>query len=278
MNKKNQRLKHKPDSTEIIELRCLRIKLYPNLHRFHSIITLNITHNQISNISYFPKTLKHIYCMDNQLTQLPELPENLIDLWCSNNMLESLPSLPTHLKILKCGYNNLKSLPPLNNQLEILNCYVNELTHLPKLPETLQHLDCYGNKLVQLPPLNFNLKTLYFSNNFISEMPQFQLYHLDVHYELAYIRLIDNEVYQHIYGPNRDSSNYNSVIAFTGPNYIIRVLLKFKRCYYKQIIKQFMIHCIWVFRRPKLEEYFKPDNVLAFLEKNDGNIDSLDNM
>lgn len=285
-----QRLKQIPHSTDRIELNFLNLKICPNLNRFHSIMILNISHNRISNISYFPKTLNTIYCNDNELTDLPELPENLFVLWCYNNNLESLPSLPNQLIRLKCGNNLLKSLPSLPNQLEHLCCYsnyltqlpdlpdsllklycsYNQLTYLPDLPVSLVELYCYTNHMIRLPPIHYNLKELNCSDNLISEMPYFQLCHFGVPCLLNFFGLNNNPIY--------NNSIYGLMLSKIDPLYIIRILHKFKRCYYKHIIHKFMIHCIWVFRRPKLEEYFKPDNVLKYLENNNGDIDALDNM
>ena len=92
-----------------------------------------------------PSTMVTLNCSDNQLTQLPDLPSTLVTLNCSYNRLTQLPSLPSTLVRLYCTWNQLTCLPDLPSTLvETLYCSGNQLT----LPKTLIKRDCSGNAIM----------------------------------------------------------------------------------------------------------------------------------
>ena len=127
-----------------------------NLHSLpkfpSSLIYLDCSNNEISNLCYYPN-LKHLNCSKNKLDSLPELSASLIHLDCSYNNLIDIPELPLNLISLLCSSNKIIKLPVLPNKLQILKCSSNNLLELPELPLSMKILLCHENPSLSIPEL-----------------------------------------------------------------------------------------------------------------------------
>ncbi|MCB0795966.1 MAG: hypothetical protein KDB88_14620, partial [Flavobacteriales bacterium] len=110
----------------------------------------NIT--DLDGLQFFV-SLVELNCSQNELTQLPDLPPGLEELRCNGNDLTALPPLPATLSNLRCGSNQLTALPTLPPALSYLDCAQNQLGALPTLPNGLGSLYCGNNLLTSLPTL-----------------------------------------------------------------------------------------------------------------------------
>lgn len=127
------------------------LEIIPDLSDYMCLETLDICHNNITNIN--------------------NLPSNLIELSCSHNKLKSLPLLK-NIKRLDCAHNELTSIPQYQN-IEVLNCSFNKLTELP-LSNTLKKLIADNNEITKINKYD-TLEYLHISNNMLSHLPDLNL-------------------------------------------------------------------------------------------------------
>ena len=97
---------------------------------------------------------------------------NLVELNISSNQITEITELPNSIIFLGLSHNRLTTLPELPRELEMLYINNNELTMLPALPETLTILDISNNRLSELPELpRDNIRDVNARNNNISNIP-----------------------------------------------------------------------------------------------------------
>ena len=135
------------------------------ISNFSSLVSLNVSDNELKVLPKLPPNLKTLRCTNNKLTVLPNLPASLTILTCDNNRLSSLPTLPKSLKQLNCSLNNLASLPELPRTIEGFYCSYNQITVLPALSASLTDMGCANNNISELPTLPKNLILLSCFNN-----------------------------------------------------------------------------------------------------------------
>lgn len=143
------------------------------LEGFSSLLSLNISDNNLTNISYLPPNLRTLRCRNNKLKTLPILPSTLSILYCDGNLLDALPVLPKNLVQLGCSRNKLYDLPELPSGLNVFDCAYNSLTLLPPLPFSLRELSCSNNRIFILNSLPKDLVLLScFNNTNLNCLPQ----------------------------------------------------------------------------------------------------------
>lgn len=204
----------------------------------NDVTSINISGRRLTylpDLSRFKK-LQILLCHDNQLISLPKLPNSLRELYCVSNQLTSLPSLPDNLTNLECNYNQLTALPILPNSLRELYCDNNQLTFLPKLPNNLKGLDCGSNQLTSLPDLPESLEWFNFHNN--------PIYSIVFHKNIEIIKL-----------------NIKKLNNFRALYYALRFRNRFRRWLWEGV------------RKPKIDAYYHPANLVKRLLEEDGDLD-----
>lgn len=171
-----------------IDLNYLNLStLPPIMHHFFWLKELNLSHNNLNDLSKLPAQLDCLDINHNQLTVFPEnLPENLTHLCIGHNQLTELHAnkLPKHLRYLNISHNQLCHLPeePLE-EIESLIASHNQLTHLPdnlRLSTYLQILEVSHNQLTHLPNNFFryanSLSGLVAHHNYLTHLPEDIIY------------------------------------------------------------------------------------------------------
>lgn len=129
----------------------------------HNLLFLNLTNNELTNHSKWPKKVRGLKLSGNKLldlVQLGQLPPYLEDLDLSNNLFSEIPTsyLPGHLRKLNMSRNNLQWLPenpdeyPPNLRELIIagNCGLNDLTDAA-FPDMLTTLNAAACEIEKLP-------------------------------------------------------------------------------------------------------------------------------
>lgn len=132
-------------------LRCNKIRRVEEGDLPESLEILDLSRNQITEITWLPPGLKELTLDNNNIKILCALPPGLKKLSISHNPLEVLPILPLTLKSLTVTFTSLKALPVLPPGLTHLECNNNQLESLPTLPPTLVTLSAGKNLLKDLP-------------------------------------------------------------------------------------------------------------------------------
>lgn len=136
-----------------------------DFQRFKSLIEIDCSDNEITELLNLPNTLIKLNCNKNKITSLDNLPQNLKILDCSKNLITDLNNLPDNLKILLCNNNNIKSLDNLPENLQKLCCNKNNIKSLDNLPMSLQELSCCCNDIKNLDNLPKSLSILEYSDD-----------------------------------------------------------------------------------------------------------------
>ena len=140
---------------------------------FVSLMTLDVSNNQLTHLPYFPNPyLKQIRCANNKLTSLPLFPESLLSLDCSGNKIRFITGFPRALVELTLNSNPIKRLPALPIHLQKLSCVNDSLLALPALPDEINYLNCSNNMLMKLPKLPAQLSKMIFDHNRLFYLPQ----------------------------------------------------------------------------------------------------------
>ena len=115
-----------------------RLDYFPNLE------VLDISHNNITEITYLPINLKEFVCTNNKLKCLPS-HNSIKILDCMSNMIEEIGSF-IKLKDLNCSDNKIKQIKyfPL---IKRLICRQNPITKIESLP-LLEDLDCSETQII----------------------------------------------------------------------------------------------------------------------------------
>lgn len=117
--------------------------------------SLNLSYRDLTSLPDLTDIVD-LDCSHNQLTELTNLPESLKYLEAENNQISYIDSFPEKLIIINLKNNNLKRLPQLPPKLQRLNVTFNKLVELPELPDSLRDLQC-NLKFENLPILPYNL-------------------------------------------------------------------------------------------------------------------------
>ena len=127
-----------------------KLKFFENLH------VLDISHNNISEISYIPPNLIELVCNNNNLIRLVNNMDNIVRLECSDNKLIVLPSMK-NLTHLLCENNKLNGISEYPNCQKII-CSNNPIFNINSQPK-LTYLDCsrtnIKEKLLNMPSLEY---------------------------------------------------------------------------------------------------------------------------
>lgn len=276
----NEYLNSLPDNIEKINLINRNLTELPDLTRFKNLKELYCSKNKLT---FLPKidTLEILDCSINQLNTIPIL-DNLKVLQCYHNNLVTIPLL-NNLFHLDCGYNNINYLPKLKN-LEILLCYNNQLEYLPILNK-LEKLDCSHNQLKVIPQLN-NLFYIDCSNNNIIEMkPLPNLEHMCHHVTETFVvsnmsYLYNNPIHDMFSTEINYTNGFGCLSSDEFDKFKNKLIIfnKFKFLYYCLKYKNIFKNLLWnKVRRPKIENYYHPHNLIIFLENNNYDLDNLHN-
>lgn len=178
------------------------LKSLPDLVEFAPHLRqLDVSDNQISEVSAFPRTITEIYFQFNCLT---EFPSNFSNLTClqiadfSYNKIVNVPSLPTSIQTLMLHgnqietaansqtpdllrlyfmNNNLKQIPPYRgsylNEYFLLSNHITTIT-LENFSKFIQRIDLTDNEIENIPSELFALPQLFYltlTHNKIKKMP-----------------------------------------------------------------------------------------------------------
>ncbi|HHR6407007.1 TPA: NEL-type E3 ubiquitin ligase domain-containing protein [Providencia alcalifaciens] len=98
--------------------------------------------------------------------------KNIMELNISSNQISEISALPDSITFLDISNNRLANLPALPGELEILYMDNNQLTEIPPLPETLETVDFSRNMVSNFPDLSmYNILDVNASNNNITSIP-----------------------------------------------------------------------------------------------------------
>ena len=109
-----------------------------SLNCYENLEVLDVSCNDIENITFLPEKIKEFVCHNNKITFLPP-HQNLLKLDCSFNNIEKLPIL-SKLSDLICDNNNLTTIQTYPNINRII-CDKNPISIISSQP-TLLYLDC----------------------------------------------------------------------------------------------------------------------------------------
>ncbi len=237
------------NNKERINISSNSIRTVPNLYRFNNLKILNIDNNKIKEICILPDTLIDLTCSKNQLSSLPPLPKYLEYLDCNHNKICKLPELPYQLVTLYCSHNKIIKLPLFNSNLKVVNCKHNKIIELPYLYKVTK-MRCEYNKIKFAPyKIYKNLKLTINNNPIYNDILPYYKYHKPI-----------------IYG-NKDITMLK----------MLKILYKFRLLYSVGKIKSLIMNYVWIhIRKYKIEEYYKPDNLIKYLNEHNNDLDSLD--
>ena len=212
-----------------------RINSLPNLYDLSSLLTLDISNNNLEYLPELPLSLEELIVTDNKLKSITNHLPNLLRLIASNNMITFINYSSSKLQILYINNNpltndinnenfkNLKNLYYLDasntkitnihslsklNYLNISHTYINTLPILP----ILDTLECNESNLKDIKKLT-SLKTLEMSNSKIEE--------------IHYIENLSSLIY-HNTNPIKISKKYNIYQVKKNKNNINKIIFKLK--------------------------------------------------
>lgn len=263
-----------PSDIEKINLKNRGLKILPDLSRFTNLKNLECEYNVLESLPNI-NTLEILNCFHNKLNEIP-LINNLKILNCGENNLKTIPKI-NNLVNLKCYNNKIEYIPQLDN-LKYLFCQYNKLEYLPKL-DSLEILHCSNNKIKCIRRYN---KLIYLDcscNNIIEILPQDKLQNYYSKYNdyvilSDYTKLYENPIYNIINNFRKYDlkNNYHKRFEYIKENLII--IHKFKYLYYLLKYKNKFRNLLWdKIRKPKIEQYYSPNNLIKLIEENSDNYD-----
>ncbi|WP_308568034.1 NEL-type E3 ubiquitin ligase domain-containing protein [uncultured Providencia sp.] len=117
--------------------------------------SLNLANNNLATLPLAilaQRNLVELNISSNQITEITELPSSIIFLGLSHNRLTTLPELPRELEMLYINNNELTILPPLPETLTILDISNNQLSELPELPrDNIRDVNARNNNISNIP-------------------------------------------------------------------------------------------------------------------------------
>lgn len=132
-----------PNSLETLIITRSGLEYLPNLENTR-LIEILCSHNNLVSLPKFPNTLISLNVSYNKLTTITYLPDSLEDIILSSNQLEKIQHFPNNARIINVNYNFL--------------------TELPTIPEKTNELMCNHNKLVSMPEIkSYNMWYLCFN-------------------------------------------------------------------------------------------------------------------
>lgn len=152
-------------------IQSLRLLNKLNSFDLTTILFMDISHNSITDIAYFPPNLINLNCSFNFITDLSisQLSIEIID--CSNNSIGTIDlTLCINLHTLNCSNNNIESLDQLPAHLQQIDCSKNAIKYLDYLPRALKILYCQNNLLESMDNMPPALKKINLSNNFMRKL------------------------------------------------------------------------------------------------------------
>lgn len=161
-------------------------KIPSQISTFKNIDVLDMSYNNIQNISMLPSTLLELCIRDNPLTQINvnQKISNMMLFDCANCKLSNIPNIFVNLKTLMCGNNKLTSINGFVN-LKKLICDSNQISNVTNCPN-LEYLDCNKNKINELPDNMPKLGHLICSDTNLSTLPynsplkSIEVFHTDI--------------------------------------------------------------------------------------------------
>lgn len=123
--------------------------------------TLNLANNnleELPSVILAQRNLVELNISSNQITEITEFPSSIIFLGLSHNRLTTLPELPRELEMLYINNNELTMLPALPETLTILDVSNNQLSELPELPrDNIREVNARNNNISNIPDSILNL-------------------------------------------------------------------------------------------------------------------------
>lgn len=258
----------KKDS-EIITLSSLKISLLPDLSNFTKVIELNISYNNITDISMIKNmtNLKKLQCQYTKIISIPIIEsleeiicfcckitlighyKNLISLYCSNNKIGHISFMP---------------------KLTYLKCNVNQVMNLFSFPN-LTYLDCENNPIIEIPYME-NLEQLHFRSTNITHIPQMEKLRVIIGSDCLVALPYLNQPLEQLYCPNFPIETYNMIESSKKTKNLQKksnIIARFRELYfalkYKDIFMDFLYEKV---RRPMIESIYHPSQLLKFIEEN----------
>ncbi len=116
-------------------------------------MSLDLSNQNLKSIPYIDPKLG-IHTLDlsgNQITEITNLPEGLINLNLSENSISIIYNIPKSVKYLDLWENNIVNIVYLPEGLISLNLSNNKIKKLENLTEKIEYLYIYENQIKQLP-------------------------------------------------------------------------------------------------------------------------------
>ena len=132
-----------------LNLSNYKLKEIPDLSKFINLEILNLSNNEITDLTNIPTTIHTLIVTNNRIEQIINIPLNIKVLHIDKNLLKELDISNTNIEKLYCDKNILTSIKYSIN-LELLVCSHNKIINLDNLPNTLIDCDCSYNKIKYL--------------------------------------------------------------------------------------------------------------------------------
>lgn len=139
--------RHKSDIIHLF-MSYSKIHTIPSLSDMTSLETLDISHNEITEIPELPPSITEVIAHDNKLTHFTNSAPNLLRLDLSNNKINKLGEY-NKLQKLYINNNKLYNLYCTYPNMRELVCCNNPISQLPDMP-LLSHLECSDTSIHQI--------------------------------------------------------------------------------------------------------------------------------
>lgn len=264
----------KYQSRPLCDLSETGISILPNFSTLFTTITeLDIRFNKLTNIDILVNMtqLKKLFCSRNRLNSIPIIP-SLTFLDCYGNPDIKRIGYYENLLELHCQYCSIEEIVSMPKLL-FMTCCKNNLTRLNSF-RSLRELTCMGNPIKELSFMPF-LQKLKIMCTQITHLPELKsLTYLEGSECLITTGFLHNEMTE-IYCPSLfDTIGDHNLYESSMDRCILRnrcnQIVRFRELYYSLKYKSQLRNFLWErVRRPKLEMYYHPERLLAFLEENE---------
>jgi Leucine-rich repeat (LRR) protein len=97
-----------PKNLEILFASNCGLKYTPSLTDFHKLKRLDLSYNNLTNITDLPPNLEELYLNNNQLTEFPSLPSKVHHVDIAKNKLSKFPSfIQASLTVINLSHNQI---------------------------------------------------------------------------------------------------------------------------------------------------------------------------
>ena len=178
-----------PEGIKVLDLSYNQIRQISNLPK--SLKVLNLSYNKLKKIENLPKGLKVLTATNNKIREVV-LPKKLKRCDLSHNKLSFFPksniqnlnlnnnlfvevSIEGHIQNLSMQENQIKKIIKTPENLETLYLSFNQIKKINNLSNQIQHLYLEDNLIKKIENLPTSLKTLYLPYNQIEHLYQIPL-------------------------------------------------------------------------------------------------------